>query len=123
VGVLWPKGYEEQYDRLHQAPRRGGGPAGRAYPGQFVFLGHRRPSVDGLRKTTQRREASLLDRGGMVLPLEKDGAVPAGEPIASGALRTIPPRENGGNLNINQLSVDVPNMVISAFLPLDIFGK
>ena len=43
-------------------------------------------------------------RGGMVLPPEKDGAMPAAEPIASEALRTIPPRENGGNLDIKQLS-------------------
>jgi formamidase len=40
----------------------------------------------------------------MVLPPEKEGAVPAAEPIASQALRTIPPRENGGNLDIKQLS-------------------
>jgi formamidase len=57
-----------------------------------------------LRETIQRREANLLGRGGMVLPPEKDGAVPAAEPIASEALRTIPPRENGGNLDIKQLS-------------------
>jgi len=40
----------------------------------------------------------------MVLPPETQGAVPATEPIASAALRTIPPRENGGNLDIKQLS-------------------
>lgn len=57
-----------------------------------------------LRETIQRREANLLGRGGMVLPPEKEGAVPAAEPIASQALRTIPPRENGGNLDIKQLS-------------------
>jgi acetamidase/formamidase len=57
-----------------------------------------------LRETIQRREASLLGRGGMVLPPEPRGAVPAGELIASQALRTNPPRENGGNLDIKQLS-------------------
>jgi formamidase len=55
-----------------------------------------------LRETTQRREANLLGRGGMVLPPETQGAVPATQPIVSEALRTIPPRENGGNLDIKQ---------------------
>jgi len=57
-----------------------------------------------LRETIQRREASLLDRGGMVLPPEARGSVPAGGLIASEGLRTNPPRENGGNLDIKQLS-------------------
>ncbi len=49
------------------------------------------------------REAELAARGGMVLPPDAAGAVPSDEPIASRALRTIPPRENGGNLDIRQL--------------------
>src|SRR5437763_33907 len=52
----------------------------------------------------QTREANLLGRGGMVLPPEKEGAVPAAEPVAAEALRTSPRRENGGNLDIKQLS-------------------
>src|SRR6202043_2791154 len=44
-----------------------------------------------------------MNRGGMVLPPEPSAAVPAGEPIASSALRTIAPHENGGNLDIKQL--------------------
>jgi formamidase len=71
--------------------------------GSFVGVIGVAPSA-ALRETIQRREANLLGRGGMVLPPEKDGAVPAAEPIASEALRTIPPRENGGNLDIKQLS-------------------
>src|SRR5438067_11088191 len=71
--------------------------------GSFVGVIGVAPSQE-LRETMQRREANLLDRGGMVLPPEKEGAVPAAEPIASQALRTIPPRENGGNLDIKQLS-------------------
>jgi formamidase len=71
--------------------------------GSFVGVIGVAPSK-ALRETIQRREAHLLGRGGMVLPPEKAGAVPAAEPIASEALRTIPPRENGGNLDIKQLS-------------------
>jgi formamidase len=78
-------------------------PGVRIPDGSFVGVIGVAPSK-ALRETVQRREASLLDRGGMVLPPETRGAVPAVEPIASEALRTIPPRENGGNLDIKQLS-------------------
>jgi formamidase len=61
------------------------------------------PSTELLRTTTAR-EADLLARGGAVLGPDPTGAVPANEPIASTALRTIPPRETGGNLDIKQLS-------------------
>jgi formamidase len=50
-----------------------------------------------------RREQALADRGGPVLPPEPRSAVPAQEPYASQALRTIPPRENGGNLDVAQV--------------------
>jgi formamidase len=50
------------------------------------------------------READLLRRGGAVLPPSAQGAVPTMEPIASEALRTIPPRETGGNFDIKQLT-------------------
>ncbi len=78
-------------------------PGVRIPDGSFVGVIGVAPSR-ALRETIQRREASLLSRGGMVLPPEAQGAVPAAEPIASEALRTIPPRENGGNLDIKQLS-------------------
>ena len=50
------------------------------------------------------REDELLRRGGAVLGPESDGAVPSFEPVASEGLRTLPPRENGGNLDIKQLT-------------------
>jgi formamidase len=78
-------------------------PGVRIPDGSFVGVIGVAPSKE-LRETIQRREANLLGRGGMVLPPEKQGAVPDSEPIASEALRTIPPRENGGNLDIKQLS-------------------
>ena len=49
------------------------------------------------------READLISRGGVALPPDATGAVPSHEPVASQALRTIPPRENGGNFDIRQL--------------------
>ena len=57
-----------------------------------------------LMETARLREAELSGRGGMVdLPQPAD-AVPAGDPIAAEGLRTIPPRENAGNVDIKQLT-------------------
>jgi formamidase len=51
-----------------------------------------------------RREQDALDRGGFVLPPDPSDAVPSEPAIANEALRTIPPRENVGNVDIKQLS-------------------
>jgi formamidase len=51
-----------------------------------------------------RREADLLARGGMVFPPDPAGAVPGSGPAAAHGLRTLPPRENGGNFDVKQLS-------------------
>jgi formamidase len=48
------------------------------------------------------REQASFDRGGFVLTPEAGGAVPAATEIAREALRTIPPREIGGNMDIKQ---------------------
>lgn len=57
-----------------------------------------------LLEAIRRREEDLRARGGFVLPPDPRGAVPPREPIASEGLRTIPPRENGGNLNVRHFS-------------------
>jgi formamidase len=58
---------------------------------------------EALRTSTTTREQDLIDRGGMCLPPEALGAIPGGE-IGAAALRTIPPRETGGNIDIKQLT-------------------
>ena len=71
---------------------------------------------------TAAREQALLDRGGFVLPPSAASAVPSDPHIAAHALRTIPPREQGGNMDIKQLSkgahllipVDTPGGLFSA---------
>lgn len=78
-------------------------PGVRIPDGSFVGVIGVAPSRE-LRERVCRREAELAARGGLALPPEPRGAVPSAEPIASEALRTIPPRENGGNLDIKQLS-------------------
>ena len=57
-----------------------------------------------LRQEILLREDELLRRGGMVVGPTPAGAVPAHEPFASEGLRTIPPREHGGNMDIKQLT-------------------
>lgn len=49
------------------------------------------------------REAELAARGGAVALPDPVNAIPASEPIASSALRSVPPRETGGNFDIKQL--------------------
>src|SRR5256886_16724337 len=63
------------------------------------------------------REDELLRRGGAVLPPLAPGAVPSTEPIASEALRTIPPRETGGNFDIKQLTAST-----TLLLPIEVAG-
>ena len=71
---------------------------------------------------TAAREQALLDRGGFVLPPSPSSAVPDDPRIAGEALRTIPPREQAGNVDIKQLSkgarllipVDTPGALFSA---------
>ena len=57
-----------------------------------------------LRQEILLREEELRLRGGMVLGPNPQDAVPAWEPLASEGLRTVPPRENGGNVDIKQLT-------------------
>lgn len=57
-----------------------------------------------LLEAARAREDAIRARGGLALPPDPRGAVPSREPIASEGLRTIPPRENGGNLDVRHLS-------------------
>lgn len=56
-----------------------------------------------LRESTTAREQDLIDRGGMCLPPDSAGAIPGGA-LGTEGLRTIPPRETGGNIDIKQLT-------------------
>lgn len=87
-----------------------------------VFMGTSgvAPSIEQLRQWAAR-EADFVKRGGLaLLPIASD-AVPWAEPLASEGLRTMPPRENGGNADIKQLTrgsklqlpVNVPGALFS----------
>jgi len=79
------------------------------FPGTFGLA----PSAE-LRRTAAEREAELAERGGFALPPDPDGAVPLSEPIASEGLRTIPPRETAGNIDIKQTTPGV-TMLLPVF--------
>jgi formamidase len=71
--------------------------------GTFLGTAGVAPSHDQLQAWI-RREAELVARGGFAFPPDPEHAVPADPRIAHEALRTIPPRENGGNMDIKQLT-------------------
>src|SRR5712671_2063119 len=60
------------------------------------------PSADKLRDWTAREQRVII-AGGFALPPDPAGAVPAGACGLAG-LRTLPPRENGGNFDVKQLT-------------------
>ena len=60
------------------------------------------PSTRKLKEWTER-EQRALDGGGFVVPPNEAGAVPSGRCGIEG-LRTLPPRENGGNFDVKQLT-------------------
>jgi formamidase len=78
------------------------------------------PSRELLIRLTDR-EGELLQRGGAVLPPNPQGAVPAAEPIASEGLRTIPPRETGGNVDIKQLTAGT-TLLLPVYVPGALFS-
>jgi len=60
------------------------------------------PTAEKLAAWTAR-EQRVIDAGGFALPPDPNGAVPAG-PCGLNGLRTLPPRENGGNFDVKQLT-------------------
>jgi formamidase len=68
----------------------------------FMGISAVAPSAEKLTEWTAR-EARVRERGGLAPPPDPAGAVPVGRAGAAG-LRTIPPRENGGNFDVKQLT-------------------
>jgi formamidase len=82
------------------------------FPGTFGLA----PSAE-LRRAAVEREAELAERGGLALPPDPAGAIPSAEPVASEGLRTVPPRENAGNIDIKQTTPGV-----TMLLPVHVEG-
>jgi formamidase len=68
----------------------------------FMGISGVAPSAQKLKEWTER-EQRALDAGGFVMPPSEAGAVPGGRCGIEG-LRTLPPRENGGNFDVKQLT-------------------
>jgi formamidase len=68
----------------------------------FMGISAVAPSAQKLKEWTER-EQRALDAGGVVVPPDGSGAVPGGRCGLEG-LRTLPPRENGGNFDVKQLT-------------------
>jgi formamidase len=78
-------------------------PGVRIPEGSFMGTAGIAPSRAQLEAWT-RREADLVARGGIAAPPDPQDAVPPAGPVASEGLRTIPPRENCGNVDAKQLT-------------------
>jgi formamidase len=74
------------------------------------------PSVEKLAEWTAR-EQRVIDAGGLAFPPDIAGAVPVSGPCALAGLRTLPPRENGGNFDVKQLTAGA-----KLFLPVYVPG-
>ncbi len=71
--------------------------------GSFMGTAGLAPSRQQLQEWT-RREADLVKRGGIAYLPDPQDAVPSGGPVATEGLRTLPPRENCGNVDAKQLT-------------------
>jgi formamidase len=74
------------------------------------------PSHEQLARWT-KREAELKARGGLVFTPDRESAVPSTEAIAKNGLRTIPPRENCGNVDVKQMTAGS-----KLFVPVNVDG-
>jgi formamidase len=73
-----------------------------------------------LRERVLAREQALLERGGAVLMPLATGALPGGR-IGEEGLRTVPPRETGGNLDIKQLTPGA-SVLLPVYVPGALFS-
>ncbi len=71
--------------------------------GSFMGTAGIAPSHDQL-DAWAKREADLVARGGIAFLADPEDAVPPEGPVAETGLRTIPPRENCGNVDAKQLT-------------------
>jgi formamidase len=78
------------------------------------------PSPEKLAEWTAR-EQRVIDVGGFALPPDPAGAVPVSGPCALAGLRTLPPRENGGNFDVKQLTAG-SKLFLPVFVPGALFS-
>ena len=84
--------------------------------GSFMGTAGIAPSHTQLQEWT-KREADLVSRGGTAQPPDPTDAVPWEGAVATQGLRTIPPRENCGNVDAKQLTTGS-----KLFIPVNVDG-
>jgi formamidase len=90
---------------------------GVAIPGRpFLGLVGVCPSPERMRAFAER-EAQICAEGGVALLPDAESAVPMSGEAASAGLRTIPPRETGGNMDVKEARAGA-----TVFLPIDVPG-
>jgi len=77
------------------------------------------PSPEKLAEWTTR-EQRVIDSGGLAFPPDPAGAVPTG-PCGLTGLRTVPPRENGGNFDVKQLTAG-SKLFLPVYVPGALFS-
>jgi formamidase len=78
------------------------------------------PSPEKLAEWTAR-EQRVIDGGGLAFSPDPDGAVPTTGPCALTGLRTLPPRENGGNFDVKQLTAG-SKLFLPVYVPGALFS-
>ena len=84
-------------------------PGVRIVDGSFMGTAGIAPSQAQMEAWTAR-ETDLVRRGGTAALPDAEDAVPASGPIAEQGLRTLPPRENCGNVDAKQLTKGLPTI-------------
>ena len=82
----------------------------------FMGVSGLAPSKDKLKEWT-KRENQAMATGKLVFPPDAGGAIPATGSAATEGLRTVPPRECGGNFDVKQLTAGS-----KLFLPVYVNG-
>jgi len=100
---LFPKSFLVHWDLVDGWARSKEIPGVRIPCGAFMGTAGLAPSREQLEQWS-RREADLRARGGIAFPPDPEDAVPATDAIAREGLRTAPPRENCGNVDVKQLT-------------------
>jgi formamidase len=85
----------------------------------FMGISATAPTSQKLKEWSEHEQRSL-DAGGFVIPPGAAGAVPGGR-CGMEALRTIPPRENGGNFHVNQLTKEA-KLLLPVFTKAALFS-
>src|SRR5262249_30010750 len=103
LAALFPEPYLVHWAIRDGWATSGGMPGVRISDGSFMGTAGLAPSRAQLEAWT-RREADLARRGGIAFPPDPQDAVPPVGPPADEGLRTIPPREDRGNIHAHQLT-------------------